>query len=135
MSVYLNYFYNFKKKICKSFKIIVFTVNAIICTSTSVYSQPFPYYQEYLNRLQKGEDVNGIINQIKNGDLDIFITFLPKPVKWDNGTIPKVAARLINKANKLNLSEHPYWLRLLHYKSNHKNGEGSEIISKNFFLS
>ena len=124
----------FKKKICESFKIIVFIVNAIICTSTSVFSQPFPYYQEYLNRLQKGENVNSIINQIKNGDIDILNTFLPKPVKWDNGTIPKVAVKLINKANKLNLSEHPYWLRLLHYKSTHKNGEGSEIISKNFFL-
>ena len=47
------------------------------------------YYQEYLNRLQKGENVNSIINQIKNGDIDILNTFLPKPVKWDNGTIPK----------------------------------------------
>lgn len=40
---------------------------------------------------------------------------------------------LVDRANKLKLHEHPYWIKLLHYKPRTFGGYRSEVLNRNFF--
>lgn len=43
--------------------------------------------------------------------------------------------QLVTHAKQLNLHQHTYWLKLLHYKPNLFGGYSSEVLSRNFFTS
>jgi len=43
--------------------------------------------------------------------------------------------QLVSRAKQLNLHQHAYWLKLLHYKANSYGGYTSEVLSRNFFTS
>jgi len=43
--------------------------------------------------------------------------------------------QLVTRAKQLNLHQHAYWLKLLHYKPNMFSGYRSEVLSRNFFTS